>query len=1073
MPHLLLPALAPLLRFATLLTTNFDTLIEDAFSHQGVALNTYPVHLHAGLPRASVMGSTYALVKLHGGRYGLRADHSLDKTPTAEEADHFTEYFTNVAEPSASPSLPMRHCLVMGASGEDARTVRLFHQTVNRLKGKRFRIFWVCYSKRDVDILHRDVKCPLLHHVTTCIHEDLGLLLLHVYQRIRSSLPSAGGFLPFQVTYPPAPYASPHNTLVTCTRAYYDPILRQYAQELVDQLKPPSGTPIASPVVAISGKEGVTSICATAFTDLRRSHICIWLELDLFESVPSMLIGLLDALSHRLGFWASLPVMRKLHMRAVADTFAAFLDRSPRPIIVFLNGRDRPGSGSAHPHGAWTESEIRGFWTDLAALQSETNRLLDRQALTFVVLARPEFKFPTPRRNSSVHHVIVDQPCLRLRRATVISRALHFARSVVSDPSILTQASIPTELTFLYAITLFRQSRPLAALCSWGVVKAPAQLLVNWRVLTGPGRDSFSASLKPDNDKIRLNNIVLPLVKTLTRLKVLRLQPGGFVWMHADVRSTLQAALENRYPVLTVVKSECHQGIADWYAKLFRCSQDPLAALESVRHRIACITHSRLAGPRAADIRQTALTEAVTLARLARKRLLEKGLYGLSLAALIATEKAVDDCLADLPEQENHGLSAWRHALGGEIQRFERSRDFQLTDFVKVVPLSTTETTTSPHPSAVYAATPDDSQAGNSKHSDDAIRALMGLRAYSKAEHHLYNRFCCAGLEAAIRVCTARRPNVAHIRAAANKWATQSNRTESQFRNLVWLSRQYHFLKMLVAQSYEHPNPYNRRRRAELVAAECLFALGTTLMRYCDDDSFLMLENARLRTNHAVLMANMGRFDEAYRRLAESSSYLSMSAMRDSDSSHGILELRRAEVALRQFEATWPARTVSRSHPRILSAGGLLRDAVAALDRAEHLLRAGRRRVWWECWLGELRLRSLEYELVLLSVQSTPFSPFEQRSFTERAQRAFVEASSLVLIDVKRISALALAFARVIQQARALGFDWPAASSHAQRAYSTLRAVHEQRNLDAAAYPVSKAVRDLERAAQRAVQNVR
>ena len=49
-------------------------------------------------------------------------------------------------------------------------------------------------------------------------------------------------------------------------------------------------------------------------------------------------------------------------------------------------------------------------------------------------------------------------------------------------------------------------------------------------------------------------------------------------------------------------------------------------------------------------------------------------------------------------------------------------------------------------------------------------------------------------------------------------------------------------------------------------------------MRYVDDCDFLQIENAYIRTLNGVLMATLGRYCEAHRRINEASGYLAHSS---------------------------------------------------------------------------------------------------------------------------------------------------------------------------------------------------
>ena len=68
---LMLAHLAYPLRIQTVLTTNFDDLLEQAFARLQFPLTTFDVHEQAALPDAGLVLVQPSIVKLHGARFGL------------------------------------------------------------------------------------------------------------------------------------------------------------------------------------------------------------------------------------------------------------------------------------------------------------------------------------------------------------------------------------------------------------------------------------------------------------------------------------------------------------------------------------------------------------------------------------------------------------------------------------------------------------------------------------------------------------------------------------------------------------------------------------------------------------------------------------------------------------------------------------------------------------------------------------------------------------------------------------------------------------------------------------------
>ena len=95
--HRMLARLASPLRISTVITLNFEDLIEQAFEEIGNFLTVYAVHLDTGLPSYHSQFGKHSLIKMHGDRYGLRADYTLDEKPDEEDCRHFTSYLSGAA----------------------------------------------------------------------------------------------------------------------------------------------------------------------------------------------------------------------------------------------------------------------------------------------------------------------------------------------------------------------------------------------------------------------------------------------------------------------------------------------------------------------------------------------------------------------------------------------------------------------------------------------------------------------------------------------------------------------------------------------------------------------------------------------------------------------------------------------------------------------------------------------------------------------------------------------------------------------------------------------------------------
>jgi hypothetical protein len=240
--HRMLAGLAGALRLDLVLTTNFDDLLESAFAAARNPLEVLDVPLGGNLPHWSAVSNVRSLIKLHGSRYSLRADYSLDAVPSETDKQRFLEYLLSgksrdvFAKDSGSKNLKFQnHLLVMGFSANDRRIRSLLEHAWIHLD-KEFRVFWVCYTEEDVtqfrefvaDCLDRRIlraKEEAISKGETISkgnvaesesgwegawilrHADHGLLLLQAYQQIRRNLPPLGSPFPSvsRLTLPPQP----------------------------------------------------------------------------------------------------------------------------------------------------------------------------------------------------------------------------------------------------------------------------------------------------------------------------------------------------------------------------------------------------------------------------------------------------------------------------------------------------------------------------------------------------------------------------------------------------------------------------------------------------------------------------------------------------------------------------------------------------------------------------------------------------------------------------------------------------------------------------------------------------
>ncbi|WP_197995088.1 SIR2 family protein [Gimesia panareensis] len=198
--HRMLATLASIGRVRLLLTTNFDELIEGAMREAHLRLTTIALHNKATLPPYDTFDKDITLLKMHGGRYGLRADDSLDVIPLQDEIQTFRNYFYRHGESKSSAVL-----LVVGTSLNDVRMKAFLQSLVEKKHTETLpKIFWICYSSSDIETAKSfaDKSSDIFLHQS----KDTGLLLYKFYQMLMKSLPYRDAIFPtpMNVSWPPS-----------------------------------------------------------------------------------------------------------------------------------------------------------------------------------------------------------------------------------------------------------------------------------------------------------------------------------------------------------------------------------------------------------------------------------------------------------------------------------------------------------------------------------------------------------------------------------------------------------------------------------------------------------------------------------------------------------------------------------------------------------------------------------------------------------------------------------------------------------------------------------------------------
>ncbi len=913
--HLMLGHLADALRINTLLTTNFDSLVEEAFAQLDMPLSTFDVHQNAELPTPGLVLPQRSIIKLHGGRYGLRANFTLDEIPSDYDKETFCRYFSDKIGGKFEGT--RKHLLVLGASGSDRRIINLIQFALENVP--ELKVFWICHTKREKKT--NSEKFPKhAEQVKTAVHVDNGQFLIQLYHQLYLSPPP--GRVDFPAFWPihPSSYENVEKSVIEK--------FKKEQKKVSDKVNTVLETP-DKPGLILYGQAGITSLAAKIAEILAENNEFIWLTLNFYHGWNDFFLTLIDTISWRLGIPpATLPTSVN-NSEACYKRLNHLLRHTSRNFIVFLN--DREGEGIQNSM-KWKKS-LELFQDVIIRINSKIANLI------FILLAPQE-------KEREVILAYGESYLLHNVKHNVIEyEANNIADNVVKFIKMDSREETEEQkVHFVYTLTLFEHAAYLPALCSWSLIKAP-----------------YPFTDIKDNDKER-STLRDKWLEELKNIGAIRYNAGGFVWMHKGVRDELRKRLSNK---MMRYRAECHQGIADWYVKLFRSSNDPLAALESLKHRLHCIEYAddlgNDAGCGSRDyLKRTSLIEARVTLMLAKERLLSCGYYNTAISRI---KQIMEQIEKEFKDKEN---PLYSHE--NEINRFKRTCNELLRDFHREVAefpdaIKYNEKVNSLSPAR-------DGQSGlkldNIRERYEKIVYLIGYRCYEEAESEIFELFDALHIKHFLdKEVHNGSDNLTSVeyRQIARDWIEQETPSLKILQCVIRSLRRLMFLEMLIAQKYqllseveeenENFREYSNKRLLFLKRSEIVYVFTTELMRNLDDPDFLQTENAYIRTHYGVLLGNLGRFFEAHRRLNEAYGYLTQSSKRNSPTPWAVLYLRRAEVYLKQAQFCDPESTEEKVKRKIQV---YLNDAYCSLEQAERYLKGFRKNIWWWTWMYELKV---------------------------------------------------------------------------------------------------------------------
>ncbi len=132
--HRYLAFLCDKLSIPLVLTTNFDSLLEQAFRDQSIPFKVFDVHRDAAFPSHALVKRQTSLIKMHGSAYGLRLGERLKYPLDATVREQVLAFVPESAL-----------LMVLGFSGSERRMIHLLHAlgTYRQAVGAEPSILWL------------------------------------------------------------------------------------------------------------------------------------------------------------------------------------------------------------------------------------------------------------------------------------------------------------------------------------------------------------------------------------------------------------------------------------------------------------------------------------------------------------------------------------------------------------------------------------------------------------------------------------------------------------------------------------------------------------------------------------------------------------------------------------------------------------------------------------------------------------------------------------------------------------------------------------------------------------------
>jgi hypothetical protein len=623
--HYLLTHLVSGLNVKNILTTNFDTLIEDSLRSGGIRVKVVQLEKNSSLPSQTVTSESLTLIKLHGENQSTRADDSIHDFPSLNDRNNFCTYFY----PTYSyKKLPASHLFCLGTSLSDQRINHLIKYVLSMKK--HFKVFISIGRNQSKEIILNTLGHEYKNRIIFTPKHNSEYVLYELFQRLTLRLPPGGFNYQYDQYIPPIPEKVVNSTKGGIPeRENLKAIRSNISKWMIEYLSDDNsnntsestledyqnyGVFASGNLVSLVNRHGVSNYSGEVFRKLVEKRMrCLWFELEDFLSPFELLSQIFYSAMLQLGrihheisqveysdfHGAKLSDESEQRLKDQIEGHVSSLKMTPNDWVLFVYGRNTPGECS----GLTDNIKWDNIEDEFSNLHCILKILTDCKFKIVYMPSTQERADQCLKNYKEFGHSMDDignqndiqyfynlhkniKPKPQIIKSLYAQDAAYYTSINVREylQYLLSENDEDSwiKLRFLYACSLFRQSRHFNSLISEAVY--PCEKRFNYE-----GYDNdYERSEKVREWQIHYAQLGIFLIK-----------PGGYIWKYRDVRVGIKAYLEkqktnkNKINTFLSIKSRTHYWIGDWYHKALFSTLHPTPLKESVYHMVSAIRYAK------------------------------------------------------------------------------------------------------------------------------------------------------------------------------------------------------------------------------------------------------------------------------------------------------------------------------------------------------------------------------------------------------------------------------------------------------------------------------------------------